>query len=192
MKDTLRCSVGCGSGARCRCYFMPYSAIFTGWLYDQIADRTNASWARDFITMYADDTVLQWQVQRVRDLNFMCECARHTFAVLQEAGMSLNSSKPRIVIRLQGSQARAWMKKHLVRTPTGPNQHSTPLTRVFRCTTDKLQISTPLTRVFRCTSASVRKSFKSGRLSQASHKNVRRSPLYRGALLGFGGLTAST
>ena len=99
---------------------MPYSAIFTGWLYDQIADRTNASWARDFITMYADDTVLQWQVQRVRDLNFMCECARHTFAVLQEAGMSLNSSKPRIVIRLQGSQARAWMKKHLVRTPTGP------------------------------------------------------------------------
>ena len=43
--------------------------------------------------MYADDTVLQWQVQRVRDLNFMCECARHTFAVLQEAGMSLNSSK---------------------------------------------------------------------------------------------------
>ena len=106
--------------------------------------------------------------------------------------MSVNSSKSRIVIRLQGSQARAWMKKHLVRTPTGPNQHSTPLTRVFRCTTDKLQISTPLTRVFRCTSASVRKSFKSGRLSQASHKNVRRSPLYRGALLGFGGLTAST
>ena len=47
----------------------------TAWLYDQIAARTNASWARDFNTMYADDTVLQWHVQRIRDLNFMCECA---------------------------------------------------------------------------------------------------------------------
>ena len=76
-------------------------------------------WATEFITLFADDFLLQWSLTQAEDLVHMCRCVRATFDLLQDAGMTVNASKSKFIIQVQGGQAKRWLKQHLVRTADG-------------------------------------------------------------------------
>ena len=43
-------------------------AIFTGWIFDQLCARVSKEWATEFITLFADDFLLQWSLTQAEDL----------------------------------------------------------------------------------------------------------------------------
>ena len=94
-------------------------AIFTGWLYDELCLRVGKAWADEFITLYADDSLLQWLIQNTADLEYMCKCIRATFKLLKETGMQVNAAKSQLIIQLQGATGKRWLKAHLHRAQDG-------------------------------------------------------------------------
>ena len=107
-------------GIRQGCALSPclYS-IFTVWLFDQLAARTDPNWAASCATLFADDTHLHWAVHSLSDLEFCCHCIRETFAVFRAAGMQVNSSKSALVVSLKGNAAKQWLRRKQQRTPQG-------------------------------------------------------------------------
>ena len=71
------------------------------------------------MTLFADDSHLAWDVWRVDDLAFVTRCVQHTFRVFQEFGMTVNPDKSQITLRLRGSAAARWMRRHCIRVSGG-------------------------------------------------------------------------
>ncbi|CAE7439897.1 unnamed protein product [Symbiodinium sp. CCMP2592] len=64
-------------------------ALYTAWLYDRIAEATSPQWAAAFMTIFADDKHLSWEVQDIADLTFVCKCVQVTFDLLKQNGMQV-------------------------------------------------------------------------------------------------------
>ena len=107
-------------GVRQGCALSPHLyALFSCLIFDVLAERTNQAWATAAMTLFADDSHLAWDVWRVEDLAFVTRCVQHTFRVFREFGMTVNPDKSQITLRLRGSAAARWMRKHCVRVSGG-------------------------------------------------------------------------
>ena len=76
-------------------------------------------WADEFITLYADDSLLQWIINSPADLDHMCRCIRATFDLLTATGMQVNAAKSQLIIQLQGATGKRWLRAHLHRAKEG-------------------------------------------------------------------------
>ena len=99
-------------GVRRGCTLSPllYS-LYTCWLYDTIASRTSAAWPSRFITLFADDSHVSFEVNSLTELRFVVRAIRVVFALFKETGMMVNASKSKVVIGLKGSAARRWLRR---------------------------------------------------------------------------------
>ena len=81
---------------------------------------TSDEWARQGVTLFADDSHLSWTVESLADLDFVCQCTRRTIELFRSVGMDINMSKSRIVLILRGNKAKRWLRAHEQRTAQGP------------------------------------------------------------------------
>jgi len=107
-------------GIRQGCVLSPYLyALFTCIIFDEIARRTDSAWAATALTLFADDSHVAWTIDSVEDLRFLMHSIQVTFQVFKEFGMVVHPGKSQLVIKLRGSAATRWLRKHTHRTEQG-------------------------------------------------------------------------
>ena len=87
---------------------------FTCWLLAELQQRTSRDWVAWFVTWFADDSHLGWDIQQPSDLEFVCRSLRATFGLLDECGMCANPLNSTVVLGLKGSFAKRWIREHTV------------------------------------------------------------------------------
>ena len=88
-------------------------SLFTCWFLTELKQRTSEEWVSKFVTWFADDSHLGWEVHSPADLDFICRSLRDTFGLLKECGMRANPLKSTIVLGLKGSYAKRWIRAHV-------------------------------------------------------------------------------
>ncbi|CAE7712927.1 unnamed protein product [Symbiodinium sp. CCMP2592] len=88
-------------------------------IFRQTTAEEGQAWCEQHHTAFADDNLAQWEIQSLSDLSVMCKQIRVLFDILQESGMSINVLKSGLLLRLQGSVAKAWLRQHSRTTTTG-------------------------------------------------------------------------
>ena len=87
--------------------------IFTAYFTALLKERTDATWAQNFVTLFADDSHLSWEVESTADLAYVLKCMRATYQLFTELGMKVNSNKSAIILGVRGRSARKWLKPRL-------------------------------------------------------------------------------
>ena len=106
-------SLQCGVRQGCAVSPMLFS-LFTCWFLAELQQRTSRDWVAWFVTWFADDSHLGWDIQQPGDLEFVCRSLRATFGLLAECGMCANPLKSTVVLGLKGSFAKRWIREHTV------------------------------------------------------------------------------
>ena len=72
-----------GKGVRPGCVLSPLLfAAFTGHFFMLLQARTNAAWAAEWVTLFADDTLLQWMIGTEQDCSSCAEVSAKRFVCL--------------------------------------------------------------------------------------------------------------
>ena len=103
----------CGVRQGCAVSPMLFS-LFTCWFLAELQQRTSRDWVAWFVTWFADDSHLGWDIQQPSDLEIVCRSLRATFGLLAECGLCANPLKSTVVLGLKGSFAKRWIREHTV------------------------------------------------------------------------------
>ena len=106
--------VSCLRGVRQGCCLAPtmWTALTVNILLEAMSTAEGFA-LKQLLTMFADDIHGAWEIKTSEDLERTMQDIRRLFTVLSKFHLVANASKCKVIIRLKGSFALTWRKKHL-------------------------------------------------------------------------------